>query len=146
MARLLLTDEEIESINNGAMMSEEQASVIDFQRRQVAIWEKNGLPAPGTMAALNYNQFKEALDRIKVLTPTPSVPFVPEPTLEEQEKVLQFFQYAHLPEHLQDASAPFCLLAFSVVANLPKNPERDKALDRLLEAKDAAVRALLYKE
>jgi len=60
--------------------------------------------------------------------------------------MLQFFQYKHLPEHLQEASRLFCELAEKVVANYPMNPERTVALRKLLEAKDAAVRSLLYKE
>ena len=58
----------------------------------------------------------------------------------------QFFQYAHLPEHLQEASKPFCELADRIVNKYPMNPERTIALRKLLEAKDAAVRSLLYNE
>jgi hypothetical protein len=58
------------------------------------------------------------------------------------EHILQFFKYTHLPPHLQDVSKPFCDLAHHVVATLPRNPERTVALRKLLEAKDAAVRAL----
>jgi hypothetical protein len=42
-------------------------------------------------------------------------------------------------------SAPFGVLAKQVVENLPRNPERTVALRKLLEAKDAAVRAVLFK-
>lgn len=62
------------------------------------------------------------------------------------EHILQFFAYEHLPQHLQDVSRPFGLLANTLVANLPRNPERTAALRKLLEAKDAAVRALVAKE
>lgn len=62
------------------------------------------------------------------------------------EPILQFFQYGHLPETLQRVSEPFCKLAFDMVGKLPRNPERTVALRKLLEAKDAAVRALLYVE
>lgn len=58
------------------------------------------------------------------------------------EHIAQFFQYAHLPAHLQEVSKPFAELA-GVVASLPRNPERTVALRKLLEAKDAAVRAKL---
>lgn len=64
----------------------------------------------------------------------------------EYEHILQFFSYSHLPEHLQTVSKPFCDLADLVVDSLPRNPERTVALRKLLEAKDAAVRALLAKE
>lgn len=62
------------------------------------------------------------------------------------DRMLQFFTYAHLPEHLQKVSKPFGDLALNVVDTLPPNPERTVALRKLLEAKDCAVRALLYKE
>lgn len=59
--------------------------------------------------------------------------------------MLQFFTYEHLPAHLQEVSKPFCGLAQYIVDHLPQNPERTVALRKLLEAKDCAVRALLYK-
>lgn len=62
------------------------------------------------------------------------------------EYLLQFFAYAHLPEHLQAVSKPFGDLAEKLVAELPRNPERTVALRKLLEAKDCAVRAQLFKE
>lgn len=60
------------------------------------------------------------------------------------EPILQFFEYSHLPESLQKASNPFGELARALCATLPRNPERTVALRKLLEAKDAAVRAALY--
>lgn len=62
------------------------------------------------------------------------------------DRMLQFFGYEHLPEHLQKVSKPFCDLARSICETLPSNPERTVALRKLLEAKDCAVRALIYKE
>ena len=55
-------------------------------------------------------------------------------------------RFRHLPAHLQAVSAPFAVLADSLVAELPRNPERTVALRKLLEAKDAAVRARLAKD
>ena len=63
----------------------------------------------------------------------------------EQEHIIQFFAYEHLPEHLQEVSRPFAALANALVDMLPRNPERTVALRKLLEAKDAAVRARLAK-
>lgn len=63
-----------------------------------------------------------------------------------QDRMLQFFAFGHLPTHLQDISRPFCELALNICENLPSNPERTVALRKLLEAKDCAVRAVLYKE
>lgn len=62
-----------------------------------------------------------------------------------EESLLQFFEYSHLPEHLQKVSAPFGILAKRIVDELPRNPERTVALRKLLEAKDCAVRALLMR-
>jgi hypothetical protein len=61
------------------------------------------------------------------------------------EPILQFFSYTHLPTPLAAVSKPFCELAESLVLTLPRNPERTVALRKLLEAKDAAVRAILFK-
>ncbi len=70
----------------------------------------------------------------------------PERSVEVQkEPMLQFFSYTHLPEKLQDVSKPFCDLANVIVESLPRNPERTVALRKLLEAKDCAVRSILYK-
>ena len=65
------------------------------------------------------------------------------PGREPTEHILQFFKFDHLPERLKGVSSPFCELAQTIVAGLPRNPERTVALRKLLEAKDAAVRALL---
>lgn len=59
--------------------------------------------------------------------------------------LFQFFQYGHLPAHLQSVSKPFCELAEQIDAILPENPEKTTALRKLLEAKDCAVRAVLFK-
>lgn len=64
---------------------------------------------------------------------------------EAKEPMLQFFAFAHLPPHLAAVSGDFCNLAHGIVATLPRNPERTVALRKLLEAKDCAVRALLFK-
>jgi len=58
------------------------------------------------------------------------------------EHILKFFEYGHLPPRLQDVSRAFCELA-QEVANRTDSPETTVALRKLLEAKDAAVRAVL---
>ena len=63
-----------------------------------------------------------------------------------QDRMMQFFEYAHLPEHLQEISKPFGELAQKMVDTLPSNAERTAGLRKLLEAKDCLVRARLYKE
>ena len=62
-----------------------------------------------------------------------------------REPIMQFFAFAHLPAHLQAISAPFCEMAEIIHKTLPRNAERSVALRKLLEAKDAAVRAVLAK-
>lgn len=61
------------------------------------------------------------------------------------EHIMQFFAFAHLPAHLQKVSEPFGKLAQQIVEGLPRNPERTVALRKLLESKDATVRAFLAK-
>jgi hypothetical protein len=65
---------------------------------------------------------------------------------DQPEPLLQFFAFAHLPPSLQDISKSFHDLAHGLVDRLPRNPERTVALRKLLEAKDCAVRARLFKE
>ncbi len=62
------------------------------------------------------------------------------------EPILQFFEYAHLPDNLAIVSKQFHALAHELVKNLPRNPERSVALRKLVEAKDAAVRAAIFKD
>lgn len=62
-------------------------------------------------------------------------------SLLEADPILRYFHYSHLPATLQAASRPFCELAAHIVTTLPRNAERTVALRKLLEAKDAAVRA-----
>ncbi len=59
------------------------------------------------------------------------------------EHVLAFFRFVHLPQHLQEVSQPFSELAHQVANRTPDSPETTVALRKLLEAKDAAVRAAL---
>lgn len=61
------------------------------------------------------------------------------------DPLLQFFAYDHLKSELQEYSKPFASLARWLVDTLPRNPERTTALRKLLEAKDYAVRAQLFK-
>lgn len=58
--------------------------------------------------------------------------------------LLQFFAYDHLRADLKPASEPFFELAVLMDVHLPDNPEKTTALRKLLEAKDCAVRAVLF--
>lgn len=61
----------------------------------------------------------------------------------QTEHILQFFRHDHLPPHLAEVSRPFTEIAGKIVLMCPRNPERTVALRKLLEAKDAAVRAVV---
>jgi hypothetical protein len=58
----------------------------------------------------------------------------------DTEPILQFFAHEHLAPDLAAVSKPFSDLATKLM-DLPRNAERSTALRKLLEAKDAAVRA-----
>lgn len=59
------------------------------------------------------------------------------------DPILKFFAYEHLPHKMQEFSRPFADMAQDIVERIPRNAERTVALRKLLEAKDAAVRAAL---
>lgn len=59
--------------------------------------------------------------------------------------LLQFFVYEHLPADLQGISRPFGELARQMAKTMPINPQSTMAMWKLLEAKDCAVRAHLFK-
>lgn len=61
------------------------------------------------------------------------------------DDMLQFFNFDHLPHELQQISRPFAHMAKALIDVLPQCPERTVALRKLLEAKDCAVRAKLWK-
>lgn len=58
--------------------------------------------------------------------------------------VLQFFVSSHLPPNLQAVAKPFEDLAH-LLSKGPQNPETTRALTKLLESKDCAVRAVIHK-
>lgn len=58
------------------------------------------------------------------------------------DAIMKFFEYDHLPPFLAHVSKGFADLA-EQVADGPQNAETTVALRKLLEAKDAAVRAHL---
>jgi hypothetical protein len=63
--------------------------------------------------------------------------------MNDEPVILKYFNYSHLPPHLQAPSRLFAALVVDIVRNIPDNEERGVALRKLLEAKDAAVRAML---
>jgi len=62
-----------------------------------------------------------------------------------KEPIMQFFAFEHLPPPLQIVSREFAKMAEFIVVTLPRNAERTVALRKLLESKDAAVRAKIAK-
>jgi hypothetical protein len=58
-------------------------------------------------------------------------------------RVLRWFEHAHLPEHLAAWSAEFAALAERMATDLDDSPELTSALNALVVAKDAAVRAAI---
>lgn len=56
-------------------------------------------------------------------------------------QVARHFSYTHLPQYLAEVSFMFAQLAAALLESTPDNPELTVALRKLLEAKDAAVRA-----
>lgn len=61
-----------------------------------------------------------------------------------EERMLKWFEFSHLPPHLQVVSGEFYTLVRSVCTMIEPGPERTVALRKLLEAKDAAVRAVVH--
>jgi hypothetical protein len=59
----------------------------------------------------------------------------------DRNYAMDLFQYRHLPEHLQEVSEEFYTLAMYLYSLQLAPIERTVALRKLLEAKDAAVRA-----
>jgi len=57
--------------------------------------------------------------------------------------LLRYFAWEHLPVHLQPISQLCGRLAYEMADRLPDGPELTTGLRKLLEAKDAFVRAAL---
>ena len=57
------------------------------------------------------------------------------------ERMMKWFEYDHLPEHLKIVSKHFHDMACTIDVLVEPGPERTVAFRKLLEAKDAAVRA-----
>lgn len=59
------------------------------------------------------------------------------------QRLARYFEYDHLPPHLQIISKPFHSLAEFVIKEIPDSPELTAGLRKLLESKDCFVRAAL---
>ncbi|MCA9015904.1 MAG: hypothetical protein KDA77_11285 [Planctomycetaceae bacterium] len=60
---------------------------------------------------------------------------------DQEDRMMKWFAFDHLPGHLKAVSGEFHALACTLTALVEPGPERTVALRKLLEAKDAAVRA-----
>jgi hypothetical protein len=60
---------------------------------------------------------------------------------EETRHIMQFFEYTHLPDNTWFTGAAYSDVAKHIIAEAPQNPERIVALRKLLESRDAAMRA-----
>jgi hypothetical protein len=114
--------------------------MVPYPQLSEAGKELNRGPARVALVALRDSGYVvvAAQDQADVSTPSDTL-------AQSGEHIAQFFAYAHLPSHLQSVSRPFGALAALIVSTLPRNPERTVALRKLVEAKDAAVRALVAK-
>lgn len=62
----------------------------------------------------------------------------------DESPILRYFTACHLkPGPLRETAAQFAALAREIEQSLPAGPEKSVALRKLLESKDAAVRAAL---
>lgn len=61
----------------------------------------------------------------------------------QRSPIMRYFEFEHLPEKLREVSISFSNIAWEMEGTLPSGPEKSTALRKLLEAKDAAVRAAL---
>lgn len=61
-----------------------------------------------------------------------------------EERMLKWFDWKHLPDDLRSTSKRFYETASFIVESIEPGPERTVALRKLLEAKDAAVRAKVH--
>lgn len=59
------------------------------------------------------------------------------------DAMMRYFEFLHLPPKLQQVSRHFYTVADIVRNTVPDGPEKTVCLRKLLEAKDAAVRAAL---
>lgn len=57
------------------------------------------------------------------------------------ERMMKWFKYDNLPPHLQEVSVGFYDLAVGICNIVEPGPERTVALRKLLESREAAIRA-----
>jgi hypothetical protein len=106
--------------------------------KTTAVLDEDGVPyRPDTVGQFSTSQ------TITAQVPLTVVDWVPPKGAFEYDEMLKLFKYEHLPSHLQAVSKPFGVLAYWMFSCLPDGRQREEGLQRLLEAKDCAVRAAL---
>lgn len=63
---------------------------------------------------------------------------------DEFDRLVKFFSYDGMSEELKEIVLPFGMMARQLCEQVAPGPERTVCLRKLLEAKDAAVRAYTY--
>jgi len=61
-----------------------------------------------------------------------------------EERMMKWFEFGDSPAVIQEVVAKFWDCACQITATLDPGPERTVALRKLLEARDAAVRAKMH--
>ncbi len=64
--------------------------------------------------------------------------------MKTEDRMLKWFETSHLPDNLAEVSKKFQRLADDIVLCCVPGPERTVCLRKLLESKDAAVRAAIH--
>lgn len=134
-------EERIEEMDLHEGTAQRQAQQLSDDIDTHIVKEMGGHEERAELAAADSKAFQRAVDEQKPPI-QPAFPRGPVPMQQAQpEPILRFFKYEHLPRELQYVSAPFTYVALSVIMKLPRSAERTVALRKLLESKDAAVRA-----
>ena len=61
-------------------------------------------------------------------------------------QMMRLFTYSHLPPNLQSVSKPICDLAWDMVNRIPDTPMLTRGLDKLWEAKNCLVMAVVVED
>lgn len=102
----------------------------------------------GIVSAETAKRFEEGKEYyLDISAAAPSEPAAVEPKAAHvPNDLMQFFAYEHLPDRLKQVSMNFWNLADVVDQTLPNGAEKTTTLRKLLEAKDCAVRSVIYKK
>lgn len=93
-------------------------------------------PDPAPPLTAHGRAVQELMDAQKGSDPRATAGEAPEP-------LMRYFDFSHLRQPLQGISSRFHQLASELTSLLPRSAERTVAPRKLLESKDAAVRAAL---